>query len=666
MIKNKILGLMSISTVMFGGEYYIKNGNNVELGYEKAFNKKVLSEVNAGGIFGTKKEVFIFAGGEIGYSKVLSSKLHTGLNFKKRITDEIDLILNVSYKYNDNEKHEESIKDMLKLRGEWKKEYEKDKEALKEYYHSQGLRFKKEETLFSAVVGYDNERFRLDSGAIYTSGYLDNSSMRFESFVNLKTKKLNHNIDFYLSHKIRDASSQKGKYTKGGRLEGRIRANGKIKDIETTNSLQVYLGSIIPDKRDYKLTNENELKYNINNFDLLTALNNGLSFRQVEKNKGIENLKIRLQPELKLELKYANNRLGFESKSKLKGRVDIKNKVLDKDEYKKKDSVTVNNTDIQKVAGLVYSDNKLNYKLGIFDVRLSGRYVGVVNIKDDGKLEAYNQYAFVGPGLTYENKEMKHSIDIRYELGYKDKKTFSVINIYSDNRHDYKVNDRLSLRGELNFTSSNRFSFMDKESDKNEILLLADTKGTLEYKLNDKIGISTSLGAKTISLFKYKNNTQAVQSQASNASSNIGDESLHLITKYSYKVYSDNEVKYRANKNIEVIGKLNTSFSYGIKSDKLYESLTRIKRERIGENGIETHTEEDLKKIKDEEGKFGDNKAILIATPSIGLDMKYLNDKLLIKPSLGVDVSANIGKDKSELTYKETNVKANLNVEYRW
>ncbi|WP_064606849.1 hypothetical protein [Streptobacillus moniliformis] len=693
MLKIRFIGLLAIGISSLGAEYYIKNNTKLNLGYDETvesnsskFIKNASTELNFAGIFGQKKEVFTFVGGEANFDKDVNfgGGINLGVNLKKKLSKEVELILNAAYQYNNSATNknsfEEAIKEMLKFRGEWKKEFEKDKEVLKEYYHSQGFRFKQEETLFSGVVGYDNDKFKLNTGLMYTAGYLNNGAMRFESFVNFKTRKLNHDIEFALSHKLRDHISTKGdKYTNGGRLKSKIKVSSKVGNLGTNNILDIYLGSIVPDGRDYKLTSENEFKYSINNLEMLTALNNELAFRQVKKDD--KDLKIRLRPELRFELKYDNKKTLFESKTKVKGRVDLKKMKLDESEYEGNNQVTNNNTDISKVIGLVYTDNIFNYKLGIFDLKLSARYAGVVNMEKT-KFKGYDQFVLVGPGITYANKlknsELKHSFDIRYALGYKDNKTFSVINFWSDNKQEYKVNDKLSLKGELNFTSSNRFSFIDKATDKNEVLLLADTKVMLGYNISDKIEIISALGAKTISLFTEPNKASSQSSvqpseeiltiQLSSDTIKYGDESLHLILQYGYKVFSENKIKYRTNKNVNVIGKLDASFSYGIKSDRLYESLTRIKRNRIGENGIETHIEEDLKKIQEEEKSFGDNKAVLSITPGVELEMKYLDDKLLIKSILEVNVSARVEKSKEykDIQYGRANIKTGLNVGYRW
>ncbi|WP_155733077.1 hypothetical protein, partial [Streptobacillus moniliformis] len=63
------------------------------------------------------------------------------------------------------------------------------------------------------------------------------------------------------------------------------------------------------------------------------------------------------------------------------------------------------------------------------------------------------------------------------------------------------------------------------------------------------------------------------------------DDNINALVSILYKV------TYQLNNNIDIVGRIDTSFAYGLKSDKLYESLTMIKRERIGEDGIITHTE---------------------------------------------------------------------------
>ncbi|WP_064615283.1 hypothetical protein [Streptobacillus moniliformis] len=177
MLKIRFIGLLAIGISSLGAEYYIKNNTKLNLGYDEIvesnsskFIKNASTELNFAGIFGQKKEVFTFVGGEANFDKDVNfgGGINLGVNLKKKLSKEVELILNAAYQYNNSATNknsfEEAIKEMLKFRGEWKKEFEKDKEVLKEYYHSQGFRFKQEETLFSGVVGYDNDKFKLNTG----------------------------------------------------------------------------------------------------------------------------------------------------------------------------------------------------------------------------------------------------------------------------------------------------------------------------------------------------------------------------------------------------------------------------------------------------------------------------------------------------------------------
>ncbi|WP_231099876.1 hypothetical protein [Streptobacillus moniliformis] len=148
---------------------------------------------------------------------------------------------------------------------------------------------------------------------------------------------------------------------------------------------------------------------------------------------------------------------------------------------------------------------------------------------------------------------------------------------------------------------------------------------------------------------------------------NDNNNNLHLSSNYTYKVYNESKLKYSVRENISLTGKLDMSYSGGIKSDKLYESLNKIKRNQIKDKGIEEFSKEDLKKITEEENNFGtDTRSLLLIAPSVEGEISYLNDKLLIKPSLGVDIKAYIKSNQSKLEYKATNVKTGLKVEYRW
>ncbi|WP_064591793.1 hypothetical protein [Streptobacillus moniliformis] len=643
---NKLIALMTISTTLLGAEYYIKNDSKLELGYDSKFTKKGSSELNLGGIFGDNRELFTFVGAEINGENTIDGKLTTGLSVKKRLIQEIELILNAGYQYKGG--YENSIKELLKSRGEWDKKFDKDKDALKEYYHSQGLRFKDEESLFSGIVNYDHSKFKLHSGIIYTAGYLKNNTFRLESFVNIKGKKNNHELEGDINYKLK-----KDTYAKGGRLKLGLNTTSKLGKVELSNKGKIYLGTLIPNKRNYSITLGSELKYNVNNLEMLGSIGSELVFKEVESNKPINELKISYNPEIKLELSYDSDKVKFESKNKIIGRIESKGSKLNGEEYEK-------NKKDQTIA-LAYSGNMLKSRLKDFDIRVVGRYVGRVTMNkdsNDAKLDKTEHLLEVGTGLTIEKKnkrfDTRSSIDGRYIFGRIEDKNFSILNLWSDNKAEYMVNERLILSGELNFTSSNRLSILNHNSNDDELLLLADTKGTIDYKINKKLSLTTTIGAKTISLFSILKN-------------NGNDSKLHLSSKYTYKVYNESKLKYSVRENISLTGKLDMSYSGGIKSDKLYESLNKIKRDQIVEKGLKEISKEDLKKITEEETNFGnDTSSLLLIAPSVEGEISYLNDKLLIKPSLGVDIKAYIKSNQSKLEYKATNVKTGLKVEYRW
>ncbi|WP_073507597.1 hypothetical protein [Streptobacillus notomytis] len=673
MISRKLIGIFCISTSVFGAEYYVTSDSNIDLGYESSFTKKGLFELNAGGIFGKNKEIFVFGGAGVKGDSTIDGKGYAGVNFRRNITEELELILNASYTYK-TEKHEKYVKEFLKKRVDWEERYEKDKEALKGYYHSQGLRFKEnEETLFSLILNYNHKLFKLHSGSIYTAGYLQNGEYRVENFVNIKTKKGNHEIEAYVNHKLK-----KDTYEKGGRLRLELNTLSKLGKLEISNKGKIYLGTIVPnDKKNYSLLLENGIKYNANNLELLGGIGAEVVFKEVKVKQIPKSL---YKPEIKFDVKYSKNKIEIESKNKLKARVDLTDKFeVDANEYKK---------DSDQIISLLYTNNRLKYDLTKeLSLMLVGKYGGYAKMTQDGanaqamasaqsgqsnkvKFGEIEHLLEVGAGVIYNRKtksvEVKHNSDVRYIFGHVDKKNFSIINAWSDNKAEYSVNERLTLSGELNFTSSNRLSILNHSNDTDELLLLADTKGTIDYKTNKKLSLTTTLGANTISLFSQLNSNVAAAAAAAASAAPSNDNKLHLTLQYSYKLYNENKLRYEMNDNVGIIGKLNVSYSTGIKSDKLYESLNRIKRNQIGEKGIEDFSKEETDKIKKDENSFGaNNNTVLLISPGLELDLRYLGEKLQIRPSIGVDVSAKMESDK-QLKYKATNVKADLKVEYRW
>ncbi len=159
-----------INLYSFGAEYYFKSNNTFEP-YHNGSSILVKSTIDANfGASFKENEIFTFLGGKVKPSieHTIDGSGNLGFNFKKKLSDNIGIILNTGYEY--NEGYEDNIKEIIKLRGEWDSRFEKDKKLLKEYYHTQGLRFKgKENLLLSSIVNYDDDKVKGYSGVIYSS-----------------------------------------------------------------------------------------------------------------------------------------------------------------------------------------------------------------------------------------------------------------------------------------------------------------------------------------------------------------------------------------------------------------------------------------------------------------------------------------------------------------
>ncbi|WP_064606873.1 hypothetical protein [Streptobacillus moniliformis] len=322
--KGIIIGLMTISTTTLGAEYYVINESKVNLGHEGTFKKDISTGIKLGTVFGNnKKEVGVFTGGQVGYKDRAEGRAHFGVNLKMKVREDIELIINASYQYMDKEGLEWSVKELLKSRGEWDSKFEKDKGALKAYYHSQGFRFKDGENLFSGIVNYDNKNYKLHTGLIYTADYVTTGDgknrFRFENFATISTSKGKHDIEGTINYKLK-----KDTYKHGGRLKLELNTLSRLDKIDIHNKGELYLGTIAPNKKNYSILLENGIKHKTNNLEINTTLNSGVVFKEIEKSTKADSLKILYKPELKVNVKYNKGSIDIESKNKLMGRVETK------------------------------------------------------------------------------------------------------------------------------------------------------------------------------------------------------------------------------------------------------------------------------------------------------------------------------------------------------
>ncbi|WP_064609181.1 hypothetical protein [Streptobacillus moniliformis] len=675
-IRNKLLALIITNVFSFGAEYYVKSDDNLIYNTPISNHEiKSILGVEWGGAF-KDKEIFTFLGGKLksGTMSHLDGSGNIGFNFKKKLSKSTGIILNLGYLYNDG--YEDNIKEIVKLRGEWNSKFEKDKETLKEYYHSQGLRFKDKQSLFlSSIVNYDNNKLKGYSGLIYSSEGFHIESLRFENFIKLETKNLNHNVGVDLNYKLKKHNDENhNTYKKGGRLKGNINVKGKIGIVETYNGIKFYAGTILPSKKDYNILSNNELNVRNGNIRYKAGINGEITLKEVESFK---NLKYIYKPEIMFGIKYDKDRLLLENINKLKGRIFIDKSGLYKDGYDKSKNIDTS-------IGSIYSDNKLIYRFNNFDIRGISKYRISSHMNKD-KYEGLEHLLSTGIGFdynkNYENTEIKHSSDLRYLFGYADKKTFSIINFWSDNKLEHKINDKLNFGVELNLTSSNRFRVLNRDAKEDELLLLVDGNGILKYNINPRFIFKNKLEFKNIILFSNFSNINNVKPKAQEQAKNNEQSSNKFLldSQYILNIYNESELTYKIKNNIDIKGKFFIGYNQ-LKSNKLYDSLKNLKREQIDENGIREFSSKDIK-IINEEKKIADDYYNFLITTGIESEMRYINDKLIIKPSLEFGTShmfsinfenddkTNIFNNKIHnvsFIIKKIFTKIGLNLEYRW
>ncbi|WP_064616773.1 hypothetical protein [Streptobacillus moniliformis] len=559
---------------------------------------------------------------------------------------------------------EESIKEGLKLRGLWDRRYEEDDEARKEFYHSQGLRLKDEQILASGLIDltYDNTKSKI--GLIYTTKDLDNLTGRVEGFANVR-QSVKDILDIYVNvnYKLKPDISKRL-----GRLKGDITLSKKIGNVDLKGKAYGYLGTVLISDRDRKVGIEGTLLYNKDKINIKSVIKHDTIFdysknKQTNKESKTDSTESYFHnQELLFDLGYKSNRIEVKTENKIRGKVFTKSLAIDKDKYKSSD------TNKDKTVLTLYTSNKLVRSFGNLGLSLDARYRAGLDYKDSGSVTD-EHISLLGLGINYKGTNTKNSIDTAFIAGYVDSKELYILNVWSDNSIDYRMNNKLRLIGELNLTSSNRLGML-YQGQETEILGLGDISGRIEYRPTDRVEIINEVGTKAILLFNYNDRKKAQPKTSSSTTNNnsMSDklQKLHLHTQYQYKVYSDNSVSYKINDGIRLIGKLGLSYLNGYDSERLYTALRDIKRKQIGENGILEISSKDTKKIKEEKQSYGeDNLSKILINPRIELELRFMEDKLLLKPRGEVIVSI-ANKENENFKYKKTTLKLGLNVDYKW
>ncbi|WP_083573777.1 hypothetical protein [Streptobacillus notomytis] len=716
-LRNKaIIGILTLSSLSslsrnFVKNLYLKNNSELTLKHkvkelptikassgigspnEKEVTYKASDNLSIGALVGKNKDLFIYLGGEINkenqklnsISNYPNGKVNVGLGFKRKINEHIEVTFNGGYQYMGG--MEENVKEGLKLRGLWDKKYDNDEKARKEFYHSQGLRLKDDEVFAAVILDLNYEFTKSKLGIIYSTEDLYAGKARIESFVELNQKIGKLNVGVNLNHKLKSDFELVDRL---GRLKADLILSSKLGNLELKGKVYTNIGSLIRSYKNRMVGGEASLYYTGNSFSFKSKLNHETVY-DYSKNKKERNTsgeyvnnipihgkepteKLLYKQELLVDLGYKNNTLKFNSENKLKGNVFTNTNgtiKIDQDKYKNgKDS----NKDHTVFS--IYTKNEVENKLGPLNLRIESKYRYNMELNDSTL--KHNHLALGGFGLTYESStnkvDSKNNVDLRYLNSYEGSEYHSTIIAWSDNKIDYRVNDRIKLTGELNLTSSNKFDLSLKK--RLEILGLMDTKGIVESRIGNKVELKNEIGLNALVLFDYEkdnhDNNSMMVSTESQPTMNLRLtkdkvlENLLLDTTHHYKIYTKNRISYKVKEGIKVISNLGITFTSAYSSDKLYSVLKDIKRKQIDEDGIVGISEEDKKKVEQEKRDFEANDALerISINPGLEAEFKFLNDGLVIKPK--AEVSINFDNEKPTYKYKSISAKATLNVDYRW
>lgn len=673
-MKKTFLGLLALASIVsIANEGYFKS--DTEGKFEKvssdATTLSLEEKARVGFLLGENKDVFGFGGGSFkaATGEAVTGKFHLGLRVDTPISKHNNLTLTAAYQYMGG--LEDSIKDAFKLRGEWKDAFNEDanKDDKNTFYRANGYRLEGDETvLISALVDGNYDKFEYKTGLIFNSKDFVQYH-RTEALLDAKTKFDHFNVEADAAYiigrqkhlvktestaaenarKLLDEGTLEGNYSGIGKLKGGLKLSYKTGAFEAYTKGNVDLGTLLPasnfdeGRYNFKVSNENVLKYEKENIlAKLTAKYEGeYSLKQTKANGTVtEDKNIALhKPSLELEGKYDKNRVV--AKALVKDTVFL---------YTKGAQLTDDNRN-ETIGNVFYTDDMLGYKvLDNLTLSLSGKYRLDSNFNTTAN--THTHHLLVGPTLDYMSKgeklDLTSSTGLRYLL-FKDKSEaakHSLI-VFTNNNASYKLNSKLTLDGGLNSTVL--YDILDKR-----VGLFGDALAKLTYMHDEKLTLSTALEGKVVYAYDGSETDEA---------------SKHNV---AYKVVNKNEVGYQADSHIKLTGGLDVSYSHDISSDLGYTVGSRLVKEVFDADGVVSIKDYETKKISEQTEKFGDNKKVLDVTPKIGLEFKYLEERLLVKPELQVTLRHSVTKtayttnNASKLMYDKVSGKGTLKVEYKW
>ncbi|CAM3175183.1 hypothetical protein [Streptobacillus ratti] len=664
-MKKAFLGVLALISVTSLADVtgYFKSNSEAKINVDNS-NKveyDLSTRMDLGLYLDSKKETFIFTGGQLKGTATagsLKTPLYLGARFDAKVTENSNMILTGAYRTNDID-----IKDQIK-------------EHAKEASRDNGFAFRKKETILLSGVGYgkyDDINYRL--GVLYNSEDFKDKTHRLNAFVKADTKLETADIsgelfyrlgtaktNIYKDNKIKD--DEKATLETGGTLKGeaKLTTDRLVKDLSLEHKAYFDLGSInhvkvsstgSDEAQVIKAGLENKAVYKgVKNLELTGKLNYKAEVVSIyETSKTEQKGHMKHSPEVFVGIKYDNKKVMFSTENT--DRVDVKHEL--KTGLALKDEMLDN---------FFKTDNKLEVK-PVESLTLRAKAFDILESK---KLKSSNgkhhKNSFVGGlGLTINPKSDKvkfeHKSDAVYgliDLKFANCKTLLNTNIeahdlflWTTNKLTVDVNEKVKLESNLNSYNYLELGVYQGEYDGMYMNSFAELNGKVSYK-HGNVDFSQMLGAR----YAY--------------------DLLEEDNGHYYMVESNTKLGYKINSIVELNSGLNLEFNAGV--SKEIDRALKMFVESQGLDGdkfktLEQYTNDvkfDDKKltdrINDELKTYGNDTYDIVIKPELGVTMKFLEDKLTVKPNVSTRVLFTAGSNPFK--FDRANTKGTLKVEYVW
>lgn len=685
-MKKMLLGLTALSSVaaLAATSGYVNSKVVLETNKAKEvkeFTTSLEGKTHFGVYINEGKDLLLFAGlegknNELGKGEVLDSKLaYLGARLDTKLSNNVNLEVTAGHKFlsTDKDSFKNHILKHLEAKGHLVKDAKDDvkDKALRDHGY---LKEEDKTTLLSTVLSGKAGATDLRFVSMYTGANFETNKNKVETFGRANHKFNKADVELELTHVYDEAVDSK---ENAGELKGHllVKSDKLVKDLEvsTKNSFELVSGILSKDgNRVYSLGTENKVKYTgIDKFELTGEVNYGFYNNKVltlatdGKVDAILNDYLHT-PTIKFGVKYTEDKLTLSSNNEHDSYVFLKLHDVKKEGHVSEAAkqISVNNT--------FKTDNKVEYKVNdMLTAKAFANYrLDYDTVNKNPFL--YTHYILTGLGLDAKydkdmlklesNSEVSH---LFVKLG--NTKGFNLF-AHSNNKLEYKVNDKLMLNANLN---AHNYLFTDKYNANRFVLnMLKLNPGVKATYKENKLTLTSDLQVNYLNVYTAYNTDSEK------------DNKLTLV--------SNSEAKYSLLSNVEAMLGFKVDYNYnGYNNDNVKKLVEYVENKGLKENDyyvdntLNSDVQEMIKNYKGElrsiahyVDKEKANASVapvavikhsLELTPSLGATFKYYNDKLVITPKASATFTLNgEGTDTNKVKYRNFKGELSLNVDYTW